>query len=131
MEILSTTLQVAVSVGAFVFLVQQTDFIFEYAKLFLRLTRNKSLEKFLKFDYYQNSTGYSNYVEFISSRDWSHNGLMAFTAKLASCFLCLNCLLSLIASLFLGINMFLVYYFLSVIVFYILFKIKKYIFTNM
>ena len=130
MDTLFTTLQVAISVGSFVFLVQQTDFIFEYTKLFLKLARNKRLEKFLKFDYYQNSTGYSNYLEFISSRDWSHNGLMAFLAKLISCFLCLNCLLSLIVSLFLGINMFLVYYFLSVIIFYILFKIKKYIFTN-
>ena len=120
MENIINILQVSVSIGSFVFLVQQTDFIF----------RNKSLEKLLKFDYYKNSTGYSNYIQFISSRDWSHNGLIAFVAKLVSCFICLSCFLSLLISVFLGTFMFLVYFFLSVIVFFILFKIKKYIFAN-
>jgi len=130
MENIINILQVSVSIGSFVFLVQQTDFIFEYLSLFIKIFRNKSLEKLLKFDYYKNSTGYSNYIEFISSRDWFHNGLIVFVAKLISCFICLNCFLSLLISVFLGTYMFLVYFFLSVIVFFILFKIKKYVFAN-
>lgn len=130
METIPSSLQISVTIGSLVFLIQQTDFIFEYMKLFLTVTKNKSLEKLLKFDYYQNSTGYSNYIQFISSRDWSHNGLMAFFCKLVSCFICLNCFLSLVFSLFLGIDLFLVYFFLSIVVFFILFKIKKYIYEN-
>lgn len=130
MENILNILQISITIGSLVFLVQQTDFIFEYSKLLFTLTKKKTLEKLLKFDYYQNSNGYSNYIHFISSRDWSHNGLVAFFCKLISCFVCLNCLLSLVFSLFLGTGLFLVYFFLSVVVFFILFKIKKYIFEN-
>lgn len=119
-----------VSIGCFVFLIQQTDFIYEYVNLFIRATENKKLEEFLKFDYYRNSNGYSSYVEFIASRDWSEKIIASFLSKLISCFFCLNCFISVICAIVLCSKFLFVYFLISNITFYILFKIKESIFLT-
>ena len=119
-----------ISIGSIVFLIQQTDFVYEYISLFTRTTKNKKLEEFLKFDYYQNSNGYSSYVEFICSRDWSKSVIMSFSSKLISCFFCLSCFLSTACAIVLCSKFLFVYFLISILTFYMLFKIKNSIFNS-
>jgi hypothetical protein len=122
---------IGLSIGAFVFLLQHTDFIFEYSRLFFSIFNSKKLDKFFKFEFYENSQGYNNYLEFLSSR-YVSAGLKGFFFRLISCFICLNCFLSLWICMAFGLfYYFLVCFFIAYVVYFILFKIKKYIYSNL
>jgi len=124
------SLFLSISIGCIVFLIQQTDFIYEYASLFLKLTNFKEAGKFLKFDTYENSNGFENYIMFIGSVYGVKNNIIGFISRLITCFLCLNCLLSVLAGLLITKNIMIIMpcFLISVIVFYILFLIKRSVF---
>jgi hypothetical protein len=124
------SLFLSISIGCIVFLIQQTDFIYEYASLFLKLTNFKEVGKFLKFDTYENSNGFENYIMFIGSVYGVKNNIIGFISRLITCFLCLNCLLSVLAGLLITKNIMIIMpcFLISVIVFYILFLIKRSVF---
>lgn len=127
-ELLENFLYLPISIGCFVFLIQQTDFIYEYSSLFSRILRLKFIDSFLKLEYYEkNSTNFENYVVFIGSVFGVKKNLIGFISRLVSCFICLSCFLSLISVLVVygSLYFFLPCFFIAAIVFYILFSIKK------
>lgn len=127
-ELLQNFLYLPISIGCFVFLVQKTDFIYEYSCLFSRILRLKFIDLVLKLEYYEkNSANFENYISFIGSVFGARKDLIGFLSRLLSCFLCLSCFLSLISVLAIYNNLyfFLPCFFIAAIVFYILFSIKK------
>lgn len=127
-ELLENFLYLPISIGCFVFLIQQTDFIYEYSSLFSRILRLKFIDSFLKLEYYEkNSANFENYVVFIGSVFGAKKNLTGFISRLISCFICLSCFLSLISvlAIYNSLYFFLPCFFIAAIVFYILFSIKK------
>ena len=118
-----------ISIGCIVFLIQQTDFIYEYTSLFSNLFRIKYLQN--KFKTYENSNNYENYISFVGSVYGVKKNITGFICRLATCFICLNCFLSLFSVLLITKSTILVLpcFFFSVLVFYILFVIKKHVFS--
>lgn len=120
------------SIGSTTFLIQNTDFIYEYLSLFLKTVRLKVLEKFFKFDEYeQNEEMFENYMMFLGATLGVKKNIIGFLARLATCFLCLNCFFSILMCLFL-FECFMYYalpcFVFSVLTYYALFSIKKRIF---
>jgi hypothetical protein len=118
-----------ISIGCIVFLIQQTDFIYEYTSMFSNLFRIKYLQN--KFKTYENSNNYENYISFVGSVHGVKKNITGFICRLATCFICLNCFLSLFSVLLItkSIILALPCFFFSVLVFYILFIIKKHVFS--
>lgn len=121
-----------ISIGSITFLIQNTDFIYEYLSLFLRTLKIKSLENFFKFAHYeQNSSSFENYISFLGSVFGVKNNFFGFLCRLLTCFLCLNCFLSLVLSFFI-FESFILYIFPcfvgAVLIYLFLFLTKKKIF---
>ena len=53
---------IPVSIGCVVFLIQQTDFVYEYVSLALSYIRIQKLRKVLNLDGYENSSSFENYI---------------------------------------------------------------------
>jgi hypothetical protein len=130
-NIYTYSILLSITIGCIVFLVQQTDFIYEYLSLFFNLIRFKEIGRFLKFDTYENSNGFENYIIFLGSVYGVKNNVFGFITRLITCFLCLNWLLCVLAGLLITKNIMLIMpsFLISVIIFYILFHIKKTIFS--
>ena len=121
----------AISIGCIVFLIQQTDFIYEYLNLFTKILKINTLRSLLKFDSYENSNNFENYVSFIGSVYGIKKNTIGFISRLITCFICLNCFLSFFSVLLITKNVMIIFpcFFLSIIAYYILFLIKKHIFS--
>ena len=120
-----------ISIGCVVFLIQQTNFIYEYASLFLKLINFQEIGRVLKFDTYENSSGFENYIMFIGSVYGVKNNIIGFFSRLITCFICLSCLLSILSVLFITKSVVLIFpcFLFSIITYYILFSIKKSVFS--
>ena len=120
-----------ISIGCVVFLIQQTNFIYEYASLFLKLINFQEIGRVLKFDTYENSSGFENYIMFIGSVYGVKNNIIGFFSRLITCFICLSCLLSILSVLFITKSIVLIFpcFLFSIITYYILFSIKKSVFS--
>lgn len=121
----------SITIGSIVFLIQQTDFIYEYLSLFLNLIRFKEIGVLLKFDSYQNSNGFENYIMFIGSVYGVKNNVIGFFCRLLTCFICLNCVASIFSVLAITNQIIYVFpcFIISILVYYMLFSIKKSIFS--
>lgn len=128
---IAISLSVPISIGCIVFLIQETDFIYEYVSLFLGLTRLKRMSNALQFNTYENSDGFQNYVFFIGSVYGMKKNTFGFVCRLLSCFICLNCFISVLSVLLITKSAIMIFpcFFLSILTFYILFSIKKSIFS--
>lgn len=127
------------SIGSIVFLIQKTDFIFEYLNLaifffekcFFKLT---STRKYLLLEEYknlENPEDYSSYVEFFSALNGFAPGLQGFLCKLISCFICLSCFLTVpVGLLFIKESLVFICFIVSIIIYFILFKIQKSIYKD-
>jgi len=122
---------IPVSIGCVVFLIQQTDFVYEYASLALSYIKIQKLRKVLNLDGYENSSSFENYIIFIASTRGIKKDLGGFTCRLVSCFICLNCFLSVFSVLVVTKSAIMIFpcFFLSVLTFYVLFRIKKSVFS--
>ena len=120
----------SISIGCVVFLIQQTDFIYEYCSMLLKICNLKKVSAFLKFDQYENSNSFENYIMFIGAVCGVKKNIVGFVSRLATCFLCLNCFLSFLAGLLITKSIILIMpsFLISVIVFYALFLIKRSVF---
>jgi hypothetical protein len=127
MNSLEDFLVLSISIGSFVFLLQNTDFIYEYGSLFCQTLKLKKLDIFLKFDQYKsNSNKFENYIGFLGSVFGTKNSLVGFITRLLSCFICLSCFISLAANIVIGsVLYFFPCFFISVVIYFILFLIKK------
>jgi hypothetical protein len=117
-----------ISIGSFVFLLQQTDFVYEYGSLFSRLFKLKSIDYILKFEYYEkNSSSFENYISFIGSVYGVKKNLLGFICRLLSCFICLSCFLSFLLVLVLFKTIYLIFpcFVISVMIYLFLFMSKK------
>ena len=129
-EFYISQLLLSISIGCIVFLIQQTDFVYEYASMLLRILNLKKVSAFLKFDQYENSNNFENYIMFIGATCGVKKNIVGFTSRLVTCFICLNCFLSFLAGLLITKNIMLIMpsFLISVIVFYTLFLIKGSVF---
>jgi hypothetical protein len=129
-EFYISQLFLSISIGCIVFLVQQTDFVYEYCSMLLRILRLKKISAFLKFDQYENSNSFENYIMFIGAVCGVKKNIVGFTSRLVTCFLCLNCFFSFLAGLLITKSTILIMpsFLISVVVFYILFLIKRSVF---
>jgi len=121
-------LAVPVSIGCFVFLIQQTDFIYEYLSFFSKIFKLNFVDFIFKFDYYEkNSSKFENYISFVGSIFGTQKNLVGFVSRLLSCFICLNCFLSLIfiALIYNMYAYFLPCFFISTVTYFCLFSIKR------
>lgn len=118
------------SIGSIVFLVQQTDFIYEYASLFLGHKIFKKIRRLLNFEGYENSNQFENYIMFLGSVYGIKKNILGFICRLLTCFICLNCFLSFFSVLFITKSILIIFpcFLLSIVTFYILFLIKKSVF---
>ena len=122
-----------ISIGSIVFLIQQTDFIYEYGSLLSRVFKIKILDKYLKFEQYEkNSINFENYIIFLGSVYGVKKNTIGFICRLLTCFICLNCFLSVICIIILTHNLMYIFpcFFISILIFYILFSIKRSIFSS-
>jgi hypothetical protein len=121
----------SVSIGCFVFLIQQTDFIYEYSSLFCNFLKIKTIPKWLNFHTYENSNSFENYISFLGSVYGAKKNILGFLCRLITCFICLNCFLCVFSVLLLTKNILMIFpcFFLSILTYYILFVIKKHIFS--
>jgi hypothetical protein len=129
-EFYISQLFLSISIGCVVFLVQQTDFVYEYSSMFLKTLNLKKVSAFLKFDQYENSNSFENYIMFIGAVCGVKKNIVGFLSRLITCFLCLNCFFSFLAGLLITKNIMLIMpsFLISVVVFYILFLIKRSVF---
>jgi hypothetical protein len=129
-EFYISQLFLCISIGCIVFLVQQTDFVYEYCSMLLRILRLKRISTFLKFDQYENSNSFENYIMFIGAVCGVKKNIVGFFSRLVTCFLCLNCFLSFLSGLLITKSIMLIMpgFLISVVVFYILFLIKRSVF---
>ena len=120
-----------ISIGCIVFLIQQTDFIYEYSSLILTYIRIPKIRDWLKFETYENSSSFENYISFIASIRGIKKDFTGFLCRLVSCFICLNCFLSVFSVLAITKSAIMIFpcFLLSVLTFYILFRIKKSVFS--
>ena len=128
---IETILLLAISVGCLVFLIQQTDFVYEYLSLLSRFLGLKFIDNALKFEYYEkNSIQFENYIMFLGSVYGVKKNLIGFVCRLLTCFICLNCFLSLWLVLIITKSVVVIFpcFLLSVIVYFILFSIKRSVF---
>jgi hypothetical protein len=117
-----------ISIGSFVFLLQKTDFVYEYFSLFSRVLGLKNIDSYLKFEYYEkNSSQFQNYISFLGSIYGVRKNILGFFCRLISCFLCLSCFLSLVFVILLYKSMYLVFpcFVISVLIYFILFTAMK------
>jgi hypothetical protein len=124
-------LLLSMSVGCIVFLIQQTDFIYEYTSLFSSIFKLKLIDNLLKFDYYEkNSTQFENYISFLGSIYGVKKNIIGFICRLFTCFICLNCFLSISLTLITTKSILTIFpcFFFSIITYFILFSIKRSIF---
>jgi hypothetical protein len=128
---IATSLSIPISIGCIVFLIQQTDFIYEYASLFLNLTKLKRISNAFQFNTYENSNSFPNYIIFLASIHGVKKNAFGFICRLLSCFICLNCFISVFSVLLITKSAIMIFpcFFLSILTFYILFSIKKSIFS--
>jgi hypothetical protein len=127
-QIIQDFLFLPISVGSFVFLLQQTDFLYEYGSLFTKTFRLKNIDSFLKFEYYEkNSSQFQNYISFLGSIYGIKKNFIGFLCRLLSCFICLNCFLSLALVIILYKNIYLIFpcFVISVLIYFILFYIMR------
>lgn len=124
------SISLPVSIGCVVFLIQQTDFIYEYTSLFLKTLKLKFLCEILKFNTYENSNGFQNYIMFLASIYGIKKNAFGFLCRLLSCFICLNCFISVFSVLLITKSAIMIFpcFFLSTLTFYTLFSIKKSVF---
>lgn len=124
-------LVLSISIGSFVFLLQNTDFFYEYGSLLCNFLKLKKLDSLLKFDQYKaNSNQFDNYISFLGSVFGAKNNVLGFLLRLISCFICLNCFMSLVYNAVLGSMLyFFPCFFISIIIYFILFLIKKKIYS--
>jgi|LauGreDrversion4_2_1035121.scaffolds.fasta_scaffold01389_8 hypothetical protein len=120
-----------ISIGSFVFLLQNTDFVYEYGSLLCQIFKLKKLDIFLKFEQYRSNSGkFDNYISFLGSVFGAKNNFFGFLARLLSCFICLSCFISLTFNFLFGNALyFLLCFFISSIVYFVLFSIKKKIYS--
>jgi hypothetical protein len=121
----------SISIGCFVFLIQQTDFIYEYSSLFCNFLKIKTIPKWLSFHTYENSNSFENYTAFLGSIYGVKKNVTGFLCRLITCFICLNCFLCVFSVLLLTKNILMVFpcFFLSILTYYVLFVIKKHTFS--
>lgn len=115
-----------ISIGSLVFLLQKTDFIFEYSQFFIKFLR---LSSFFKLDYYKNNKTIEceSYFEFICFINATNKGFFGFICRLLSCGICLNCFLSLFLCSFIFFKplLFLFTFFCAIISYFFLIKLKQ------
>jgi hypothetical protein len=111
----------SISIGSIVFLIQKTDFVCEYLKLFLFSTKNNHLIEKLKIKSYENSNVSNSYIEYLAAVYGTENNKRGFFLRLISCFLCLSCFISFWLNIFFGKILFIFpMFFVAVIVYLIL-----------
>jgi hypothetical protein len=87
------------SVGCITFLIQKTDFVIEYARLFLDFCHLTKLKKILLIPHYENlenPADYASFVEFFCAMNGTQKNIFGFLCRLISCFICLNCFLTVV-----------------------------------
>jgi hypothetical protein len=126
------SISIPISIGCIVFLIQETDFIYEYLSIFLKTLRLNFLYKSMRFNTYENSNGFSNYVIFLSSIYGIKKNMLGFLCRLVSCFICLNCFISVFSVLLITKNAIMIFpcFLLSILTFYILFRVKNSVFSQ-
>jgi hypothetical protein len=121
----------SISIGYVVFLIQKTDFIYEYANLFLRLIKAKKLLIIMNIEGYEKTDLYKNFIEYLSGIYSGNKNVTGFIVRLSSCFICLSTVLNIFLFLFLNS---LIFVFpgacVSVITFFVFDKITKSIYTT-
>jgi len=129
-EFYISQLFLSISIGCAVFLIQQTDFVYEYSSILMRILKLKRVSAFLKFDQYENSNNFENYIMFIGAVCGIKKNIVGFFSRLITCFLCLSCFFSFLAGLLITKNIMLIMpsFLISIVVFYILFLIKRSVF---
>lgn len=130
-EFYISQLILSISIGCIVFLIQQTDFVYEYASILSSILRLKFIDNLLKFDYYEkNSIQFENYISFLGSVYGVKKNIVGFVCRLLTCFICLNCFLSLSLTLIITKSVLTIFpcFLLSVIIYFILFSIKRSVF---
>lgn len=114
-----------ISIGSLVFLVQKTDFIFEYSKFFIEAL---GFSSFFKLEHYKNNKSIEceSYFEFICFINAAKDNFFGFLCRLLSCGICLNCFLSLLFCSFLFFKpfLFLFVFFCAIISYFFLTKLK-------
>jgi len=122
------------SIGSIVFLIQKTDFIFEYLSLaiyffekyFFKLTFIKKHLLIEEYKNLENPEDYSSYIEFFSAINGFAPGLRGFLCKLISCFICLSCFLTVpVGLVFIKPSLVFICFIISMIIYFILFNIQK------
>lgn len=123
-------LVLSTSIGCITFLVQQTDFIYEYVSLFFGHRIFQKFRRFIKFEEYENSNQFENYIMFLGSVYGIKKNTIGFICRLLTCFICLNCFLSLFSVLLITKSVIMIFpcFFTSILVYYVLFLIKKSVF---
>ena len=122
---------IGISIGCIVFLIQQTDFVYEYLSLLFKILKLNSLHQKLNFQTYENSQGFETYIGFIGSIYGVKKNSLGFFCRLITCFICLNCFLSLFSLIFIKKSLIMLFpcFLLSMLTFYILFLIKRHVFA--
>ena len=128
---------IGMATGTVVFLITETDFIYEYLGLLTKIGRMERVRKFLKFDFYENGgrTIGSTYVKFLGNFYGCRENapFTIFLCKLSSCFICLGTFLSLIIGVAMapkmGFLLFLCPLFSS-IGFFVIWKIREEVFKD-
>ena len=121
-----------ITIGGIVFLLQQTDFVYEYLSLATDyFGKNKAKEK-LKLEEYKESGIYANYIQHIAGTNQAKSGLRPFLLKLISCFICLNCFISLACTILITkeIYFFIPCFFISIVTYCIFLLVKNKINNN-
>jgi hypothetical protein len=104
--------------------------VYEYSSTLLKILKLKKVSAFLKFDQYENSNSFENYIMFIGAVCGVKKNIVGFFSRLITCFICLNCFLSFLAGLLITKDVMLIMpsFLISVVVFYTLFLIKRSVF---
>ena len=117
------------SIGCITFLIQKTDFVLEYTRLLLDFFHLTKLKKILLIPHYENlepTSDYASFVEFFCATNGTETNLFGFLCRLISCFICLNCFLTVIGgAFFLSYSVLFFSFLVAMLVYFLLFKIKN------
>lgn len=122
------------SIGCITFLIQKTDFVLEYASLLLNTFNLTKVKKILLIPHYENLENpqeYSSYVEFFCAINATQKNILGFLCRLTSCFICLNCFLTVVVgACFLHLQVLFFSFLIAMLTYLVLCKIKNNVFSD-
>ena len=119
----------SVSVGFFVFLLQKTDFVYEYSIVLLTALGSQKILDRLNITGYEKSRNYETFIMYLASLYGIEKNLKGFALRLISCFVCFSTFLNSVIFLFINPLWIFCGSFISIVIFYVSFKIQKQIYS--